>query len=96
VFADTSQLGVYQIDWGLGEPVAFAVNLSSPQESNIEPAGSLPVAEAGAGGGIETNLRARQEWWRYLAVGALLLLLLEWFVYQRATVLQIFKKLVHI
>jgi len=66
-------------------PLFFAVDLFSVEESNIAPGdgarlaalGSEPdpeVAEAGV---------ARDEWWPFLVAIALVLLLLEWLVYER-------------
>jgi hypothetical protein len=100
VFADTAQLGVYEVAWQAAEPVEgpgpepvegpdiqqarFAVNLFSPQESNVATAESLPVL------GIEETeeertQQARREWWRVLGFVALALLVAEWLIYQRAS-----------
>ncbi len=65
-------------------PAEFAVNLFSPQESNLEPAANLTGLETQAGqAGIITQ-KAMREWWRPLALLALGLLTGEWLVYQRA------------
>ncbi|MBN1136434.1 MAG: VWA domain-containing protein [Anaerolineae bacterium] len=113
VFADTSQLGVYRVDWesGTADPggsgglseAYFAVNLFSPQESRIRPASSLPLTGispqgqgTGQAGSVEAGKeahRARREWWRPLAFAALALLVLEWLVYQRATLARLFSRL---
>jgi len=91
-FADTGQLGVYEIAWerprtGEGsetEGGRFAVNLFSPQESDVLPAGSLPVlGEEGLSD--EGSQQVRREWWRPLVLVALALLTVEWLVYQRST-----------
>jgi Ca-activated chloride channel family protein len=89
VFADTGQLGVYQVRWGEAGQASFAVNLFSPQESDVKPAGQLPVLEAGGTGQEESTGQARREWWRPLAFGALALLVVEALVYQRATVMRL-------
>jgi hypothetical protein len=85
---------------GVPATASFAVNLFSPPESNVRPAdlvlgneGTLSVAGGGEpvgdreadnpGAGVR---RARREWWRPLAFAALALLVVEWLVYQRATV----------
>ncbi len=85
VFADTTELGIYQAAWGQAGQARFAVNLFAPQESDIRPAAELPLP-TGADGEEEATLQqARREWWRPLAFVALALLLGEWLVYQRAT-----------
>jgi Ca-activated chloride channel family protein len=116
VFADTAQLGVYEVTWqgpelveGQGpEPVEgqgpategdanrreatqahFAVNLFSPQESDVQPAEALPVLGAGDAQGDEPSRQVRREWWRALALIALALLLAEWLVYQRAALVRL-------
>ena len=90
VFADTDQLGLYTINFTAldstdqSEDALFAVNLFSPQESAIDPAGSLPIVGSQTDGSQSTDeQRARREWWRPWALLALLLLTIEWLVYQR-------------
>lgn len=82
-FSGTTQLGIYQVTWGADKRAAFAVNLFSPQESNLDPADNLPglAAQAGQTGG---ELEGTREFWRSLAFLALGLLIGEWLVYQRA------------
>ena len=91
--ADTSQLGVYQLIWGEAETVEFAVNLFNPQESDLRPLLSLPVAGVES---LDVNSRpqqARREWWRPLAFAALGVMMAEWLVYQRATLSRLWAKL---
>lgn len=86
VFADTYQLGLYEIEWGQEDAVKFAVNLTSPQESNIQPAESLDVgnlAQANQAAGFGS---AEHEWWRPLVILSLILLTAEWIVYRRPAV----------
>ncbi len=90
ILADTRQLGVYQVEWGSDASAgvtAFAVDLFSPSESNVQPVANLPLVGTGEGGEKSGNApqQARREWWRPLAWAALALLTVEWFVYQRAT-----------
>jgi Ca-activated chloride channel family protein len=89
VFADTVQLGVYNIEWGEAEAASFAVNLFSPPESNVHPAETLPLVGAGEAEGGERPQQARREWWRPLAWVALVVLMVEWLVYQRAVLARI-------
>jgi Ca-activated chloride channel family protein len=100
VFADTSQLGVYQVTWGgAGQnqesgtaPASFAVNLFSPQESDVRPAETLPLLGMGEEEGALRPQQARREWWRPLALVALLLLTAEWLVYQRAALARLWRE----
>ena len=63
------------------------------QESDILPAGSLPLAGIGANAGGQVPQQARQEWWRPLAFAALLFLVTEWLVYHRATLIHMLRGL---
>jgi hypothetical protein len=82
--ADTHQLGLYRVSWEPGFEAGVAVNLFAPQESDIAPADSLPLGGAEAGEAAAGAGQARREWWRPLALLALLVLMVEWFIYQRA------------
>jgi Ca-activated chloride channel homolog len=93
VYVQTGQLGVYQVQWGEEGQIRFAVNLFSPQESEVKPAGSLPVLEAAGTGQEDRPLQGRRELWRPLAFAALVLLMVEWLVYQRAVVSRLWNKL---
>jgi Ca-activated chloride channel homolog len=84
VFADTTELGVYQVNWGNEGEAHFAVNLFSPQESDVAPAQNLPLLDSLQAGDDQLPMQARREWWRPLGFAALAFLLAEWLVYQRA------------
>ena len=60
----------------------FGINLLSKNESNLTPKDAIQVGEgkpvAGEGRG-----RANKELWGYLALAAILLLAVEWWVYHR-------------
>jgi Ca-activated chloride channel homolog len=90
VFADTTQLGVYRVTWGSEGEASFAVNLFSPQESDIQPAQNLPILESLQEGEGERLMQARREWWRPFTFIALAFLVVEWLVYQRATLVRLF------
>jgi hypothetical protein len=65
-------------------PVRFAVDLFDAEESNIAPGdGARLTALGSADDDPEPAGVARDEWWRPLAVFALVLLLIEWLVYER-------------
>lgn len=89
VYPNTSELGVYRISWGEAEEAIFAVNLFLPEESRLKPAETLALFEASDGNGGEAQGQGRREWWRALAFAALGLLLVEWLVYQRATIVRL-------
>jgi hypothetical protein len=86
VFADTETPGVYQVDNLKGSEViqsgSFVVNLFAPGESNIAPRGSISLS----GNDIAPSAReevGQQEFWPWVALAALIVLLIEWYVYQR-------------
>jgi hypothetical protein len=82
-FAETTQAGVYAFDTGRAQG-AFAVNFSNAAESRIAPNPTLQVGQAGTAGVEAGNaLASQREFWHVLALLALLLLLAEWWVYQR-------------
>jgi Ca-activated chloride channel family protein len=96
VFADTAQLGIYQATWSrpLDEvdrtdqgQISFAVNLFSPQESDVKPADDLSLFSTRGYGEADAGepTQARREWWRPLAFVALALLIVEWLMYTRST-----------
>lgn len=86
IFAETAQPGLYRADILAGETVLqsapFAVNLFSSVESDIAPRGSITLS----GAVITPTQReevGQQEFWHWAALLALLVLLIEWYVYQR-------------
>jgi hypothetical protein len=81
VFGDTDRVGIYRVQWENSSPRSFAVNLLDPEESQIEP---RPVVQIGAerqASGQES--RQPREVWKWFALAALLILLLEWYIYNR-------------
>ncbi|MFH1636180.1 MAG: BatA and WFA domain-containing protein, partial [Chloroflexota bacterium] len=66
IFGDTGQVGVFLVDWKVGR-LGFAVNLSNPQESDIQPVESLPLFENMATSDNGQLQQARHEFWRPLA-----------------------------
>ncbi len=93
-FADTGDLGIYRISWQDGttaqRSVAVAVNLFSPQESNIAPQESLAISGEGSAEASEAHpLLGRRELWRLVGMAGLAVLLIEWLVYQRSGVARV-------
>lgn len=85
-YAGTERVGLYTVNCtGKKDAKAemrFAVNLLNAEESNIVPRenvkfGNASVATAGA------VALSNQEMWRWFAIGAFVILLLEWVVYHR-------------
>lgn len=86
--SDTRQIGFYKVKWE-GGGVEFAANLISPLESDLKPAGTLGNMQSTNAAGQGENGLARREWWRWLALPALILLMLEWLVYQRSGLMKL-------
>lgn len=90
IFVDTGLLGPYLVeqfqDQKLVSRTRYAVNLFSATESEIQPRAELAVTQASGLQQAETsadNRVGRQEIWRWLAAAALVVLVIEWLVYQR-------------
>ncbi len=88
VFADTDELGIYELSGG-EERMRFVVSLVSARESDILPAEELKLGGGEAGADDEVAMRARKEWWRPIAYAGLVVLLMEWVVYHRAVVVRV-------
>jgi Ca-activated chloride channel family protein len=90
-FPFTTQLGVYTVELLGGEEVqgggSFAVNLFAPGESAIAPADEIMVGQVEVGGSGPGEEAGQRELWPWLAVAALAVLLVEWWVYHRGSVL---------
>jgi hypothetical protein len=84
VYTNTNDLGIYSVVEGSAKQVSqrFAVNLFNSRESDLHPANKITLGYETVTGtsGIE---RSRNEWWKWLLVGALGVLLFEWYVYNR-------------
>jgi hypothetical protein len=83
-FHPTDHVGAYQAEWAGGER-HFAVNLLDPEESNVQPRdevriGSQQIVSA-------TPRRQAHEAWKWFAVAALVVFLLEWAAYNRRVLL---------
>lgn len=86
-YGGTERAGVYRVADGLPGHDRFAVNVADPYESDIAPPrGPLTTAADTVGelAGIRT---ATPEVWRWFAGAAVVLVLLEWWVYNRRVAL---------
>jgi hypothetical protein len=84
-FNGTRRAGVYQVRYrhaGEQRTDYYAVNLTDARESDVRPRGADELGTPGiaAGHAIET---ATPEIWRWFVGAALLILLFEWYVYNR-------------
>lgn len=83
-YADTAALGLYIVSQWAGDREVhregFAVNLFNPDESRTAPRATppLPVGSPAPAGTVSEP--GRVEWWQWLAVAALVVLLVEWLV----------------
>ncbi len=86
-FTQTDQLGLYELEVIQAEEVTraqpFAVNLFGADESDIRPVGVDQLRLGGGDGAQAEEQLGLQEFWLPLALLALLLLLIEWWVYHR-------------
>lgn len=82
-YSGTDRIGVYTVEDGPRRR-QFAVNLLDPAESDIRPRpeGSIQLGYTQVQG-ERTWRPGRRELWRWLALGALVLVVVEWYVYNR-------------
>jgi hypothetical protein len=93
---DTDHVGIYHARWQPDGMLPFAVNLFDPRESDIAPRGLVPPGtpsekqdafkiKIGYNPVASTRATApglKERWW-IAAVAALLVVLLEWYIYNR-------------
>jgi hypothetical protein len=80
VVSQTEKTGIYQATWSGGGRV-FAVNLLDAEESNTQPRDEIKIGEQK----IEADMERLQTYdlWKWMALVALVLLVLEWAVFHR-------------
>ncbi len=83
-FADTAQLGVYKVFEGTSRTTSqqFAVNLFDARESDLTPRTDIQLGyrEVKGSGGLQL---ARKEIWKWILAAGLIVLIFEWYVYNR-------------
>jgi hypothetical protein len=84
-YGATDQVGIYGVAWEDGGQRSFAVNLLDTQESNIEPRPTIRIGAEQVALGREQTQTPPQPYalWKWLVAAALLVLLLEWYIYNR-------------
>lgn len=82
---DTTAVGVYEVRAG-DTTSRFAANLVSPRESRIAPRGGLGLADGQASAMPGAEGIGKREIWRELLMFALLVLMLEWWAWNRRKV----------
>ena len=81
-FAQTNEPGIYAVEQKGAQETSrtfFAVNLFSELESHIEPQDEIDVGQSAIAAQPEGSV-GRREWWRWPALAALGLLIVEWVV----------------
>ena len=84
-FAETYELGVYTVEQQSAEKAVqahFAVNLFSELESHIAPQDTIAVGASPVVGEAE-GAAGQREWWRWLALIGLIVLMIEWIAHWR-------------
>lgn len=81
---ESRQAGVYTLAIDQGTPRTIPVNLASAMESDIKPVDELSIGGRKITASKE-GIRTRQELWPWLALAALLVLMIEWIIYCRRT-----------
>ena len=84
VFGHTRRQGTYHLRAGTND-VAFCVNVLDAAESNTKPRDELSLGKLNKVGATEMK-QASVEIWRWIAAGALAVLMYEWWYYHRRTV----------
>jgi hypothetical protein len=90
-YTEADETGIYQVDLltrqGDSSTAYFAVNLFAPGESQIQPADTIFLGEGEVAGGETDDEFGQRELWPWLAVLVFLVLLVEWWVFHRGSVL---------
>ena len=94
VFGPVRNTGVYEVKWA-GESGAtdvvddgrvsrfFAANMLNTDESNIQSLPQIVLANRTVGADAGGKLKRTKDWWPWLLAGALVIIMLEWWIYNR-------------
>jgi hypothetical protein len=85
VFADTDEVGVYKVERDDEAQRFFTVNLLDSGESNLEPREEIAIGSERITAGVDRP--TPRDLWKWILVAAVLLLLAEWYVYNRRVAL---------
>jgi hypothetical protein len=80
-FGLTEQVGIYNVSWNNRPQRSFAVNLLDRDESFLEPRRSVKIGTEEIKKGQARS--QPRNMWKWIVLAALLLLLLEWYIYNR-------------
>jgi hypothetical protein len=80
-FGGTEKVGLYRLRWNGAPQGNFAVNLLDAEESNIEPRSIIQFGNERIVAGRES--RQPRELWKWFALLALMVLMVEWYIYNR-------------
>lgn len=83
-FVSTNEIGTYSVAWN-DITGSFAVNFFNSLESEIEPNPQLVIGEQieGKSNIFTSNSLSQREFWRWIAALAIVMLFVEWWIYQR-------------
>jgi Ca-activated chloride channel homolog len=84
IFGHTDRQGTYHLRAGTND-IAFCVNVLDAAESNTKPREELQLGKFSKVGATQFR-QASVEIWRWIAAGALAVLMFEWWYYHRRTV----------
>ena len=88
IFADTQALGIYTVDTyksdNLLQEAPFAINMFDPDESSI--AVKTPSFITTTNGTTNQAEIGQREFWPFIALAALLILMIEWYIYYRRAI----------
>jgi hypothetical protein len=80
-FAETDELGVYEVRCGGKTFQRFAVNLFSIAESDLRPRGELNIGHQEVAARPSAGRIGRRELWKWLLLAGLGVLCLEWYLF---------------
>ena len=85
LYGKTDRVGVYEVSWDGQKQRSFAVNLLDADESNLLPRGRFRLGNDEIRAGASRS--QPYDLWRWIVLAALLLLIFEWYLYNRRVTL---------